>query len=517
MVERVDEKVKKLYGRVSKESKITFLAAVVFGFIAHMYMFTNKLPNYDDGLNSFGATFGLGRWFLWIVGATAYHLNLCFSLPWVNGLLTIGMLGVAAAMVVELLKVKSLMGNICIGAAFVVFPSWTGTLFFMFTAPYYAFAVLLGVCSVWIVQRYHKIFFAAPVLLACSIGIYQSYIPFFATLYVVLLLLAMYDEEMDWIRILKQAFYYLFQLFLGVILYFVCMKISLFITKQELRDYKGADTMGSFTLDRIPKVFEAVVENFMGLFLNNNLELSYNLITKGMYFVLLVVCIFLMGHKIVAFYRKKRVLEAIAFLILSIAFVIAINGIYIMVEEGVYSLMCFSYVFMIIFPLALLDRNFQKDEKWKRKNVLIVTEYITVCFIFAGILCYSHFANGQYLSIQLSYEQATNYAGTLITKIKSTEGYSDELKVCFIGHEIQDRTLYRNDIMGVFDMSGRDRALIDAYSRIYFLKYYCGFEAEIISVENIEVPVEDIEQMPCYPDEHSIQVVGDTVIVKLGE
>ena len=44
----IDETVQGVYVGLSKPFKTAFLAAVFFGIAAHLYMFMNKLPNYDD-------------------------------------------------------------------------------------------------------------------------------------------------------------------------------------------------------------------------------------------------------------------------------------------------------------------------------------------------------------------------------------------------------------------------------------------------------------------------------------
>ena len=57
-MERLNQLIKKQYAKVPKECKIAVVSVIVFGLLAHNYMFTNKLPNYDDmGITGFGATF----------------------------------------------------------------------------------------------------------------------------------------------------------------------------------------------------------------------------------------------------------------------------------------------------------------------------------------------------------------------------------------------------------------------------------------------------------------------------
>lgn len=513
-MDRVDQNVKKIYGRIPEKFKIAFISAMIVGLIAHMYMFTNKLPNMDDlvGVDNFGVTFKNGRWFLWILGAAAYHLNLVFSMPWLNGLITLCLLACSAGIVAILLNMKGNAANAILGAAMVTFPSWVSTFFYMFTAPYYAFAVLMAVLSVYMTVKYKKGFWISTPLLACSMGIYQAYLPFTATLYVVLLFLLFFENDKTYVDIIKKSVYYLVNIIAGVCVYFVFMKFSLWIAHQSLNTYKGLDSMGKFSLSRIPEIGKNIFVNFFGIFLNNNLEISYNLITKGMYLALFIVTGILVSRLIYHLCKKADYVKAVAAVVLLVTYVIAINSIYIMCADGIYSLMYYAYVFMMIFPLALLDRSFSERES-DRKNCFL--EWIAVFALVCGIGSYCQYASAQYLSIQLSYEQAKSYFTTLITQIKCVEGYTDETKIAFVGDEIQDKTLYRNEIMHRLAMTGRDETLVEAYSFEYFLRYYCGFKGEYTGTENL--PQKEIAKMPSYPSDGSIQMIDDVIVVKFAE
>ncbi|NDO50938.1 hypothetical protein FMM75_16535 [Lachnospiraceae bacterium MD335] len=516
ILERVDSVIKNANNKLSPAFKTAFISALAVGIFAHIYMFTNKLPNFDDliGIDNFGVTFKNGRWFLWVVGAIAYHLDLVFSLPWINGMITLGLLGISSGMTADLLDIRSKTANALLGAAFVVFPSWTGTFFYMFTAPYYALAVLMSVASVFLMVRYQKGIFVSPILLACSLGIYQSYLPFTATLYVVLLFLMLFDAQYGYLDILKRSLLYLFNMAVGTAAYFICIKLSLLLTGQQLNSYKGISTMGKFELARIPEIFRTIAVNFFGIFLNNNMEISYSYIIKGMYLVLYVASFGMVLYLFAVHIRKRDVLKAVETVVLFGVYIIAINSIYIMCEDGIYSLMYFSYVFLMIFPLALLDRCIRMEEK----KVWFCTEYVITIVTAIGVAVYCHFANGEYLSMQLSYEQASSYYNTMITQIKSVDGYQDDMKVVFSGSDIVDKTLYHNEVMDIFSMSGRDDALADAYSKQNFIRYYCGFDAEIADISSLTKESHaKIAQMPLYPNAGSIQVMDNAVVVKLSD
>ena len=58
--------------------KTAFIASFIAGFLAHGYMFTNKLPNYDDIgnlINGYGVGIELGRWMLTVLGQFTKHLT----------------------------------------------------------------------------------------------------------------------------------------------------------------------------------------------------------------------------------------------------------------------------------------------------------------------------------------------------------------------------------------------------------------------------------------------------------
>ncbi len=511
-MKRVDSVVKSIYHKLSDKFKIAFISAILFGLIAHIYMFTNKLPNFDDiaYMNKFGTTFRYGRWFLWVMGAVAYHLEYVFSLPWVNGLLTLLTLAASAGIIAELIGLKGKVSNMLLGAALVVFPSWTVTFFYMFTAPYYGFAVFLAVLSVYCTVRCERGILISAILMACSLGIYQAYLPFTATLYVVLLF-AMLFEQYHYTEILKKSFYYLFSLGAGVVCYFIFVKLSLAVTGQELTVYKGISSMGRMNLSRIPEIIKLILHNYFGVFLNNNLEISYNFITKGMYLSLFIISGILITVLFVKTIKAKAYLRGIEVIVLTLVFDVAINAIYIMCDEGIYSIMYYAYVFMMIFPLMLIDRTVEKKES--AFNVTI--EYITTLIVCVGVFTYCHFANAQYLSLHLSYEQSYSFCNTLITQIKSIDGYRDDMPVVIVGERFEDDSLYHNDVMSAYAITGKDDVLIDAYSRHEFFWFYCGFDARFMTVGELSKEVQaEAARLPVYPEKGSIKIIDGIVVVK---
>lgn len=522
-MERLNQLIKKQYAKVSKECKIAVVSVIVFGLLAHNYMFTNKLPNYDDmGITGFGATFRLGRWFLWVLGAAVYHLDFSYSLPWINGIVSLVFIAVSAALLVYIFNLKNKLSIILISGMLVVFPSWTATFFFMFTASYYSFAVFLGVLGVFFAVTYRKGYILAVLCTVLSLGIYQAYFPFIASLYVMVLIQNLVRNETIYVwEKIKDSFKYLFLLVGSIILYGIITELTLLITGQQLASYRGLDNVGTFSIEKIGLIIKEIFSCFASLCLSNDYELSYNVLLKVGYVIAFVfwgiesiICVYILLN-------QKRKIESIWFVILSLALFISINGICIMCPQpdAVYSLMRYAYVLIPIYPLILADICI---ESFSGKMNVILYENILTCVIFIMILTYCHFANAQYLSMELGLKQAIGFYTPIITQIKSLDGYTDETGVVFIGIddvEIADQTMYRNDVMRKFDLSGRDNVLSQSGSLQYLLSIYCGFnppEFEYYMGEGT-MGIEEVADMTVYPEKGSIQMIDGKAVVKLAE
>ena len=175
--------------------------------------------------------------------------------------------------------------------------------------------------------------------------------------------------------------------------------------------------------------------------------------------------------------------------------------------------MYYAYVFMMIFPLLLIDRTVEKHE-----NMFTVAfEYMTILIVGVGVFSYCHFANAQYLSLHLSYEQSYSFCNTLITQIKSIDGYQDNMPVVLVGEKFVDDSLYHNDVMRSYAISGKDEVLIDAYSRHEFFWFYCGFDAQFMTVGELSEEAQaEIAKMPNYPNKDSIRILDGAIVVKAG-
>lgn len=136
---------------------LVFLSTFFCGLLAHGMGLLNELSVHDDIYFLFGVgdTFTSGRWFL---GVAEYVVRLIFgsghySLPFLNGLVSIFFLAAFGCVTANLLDLRSPAGCLALGGLLVSYPMVAGVFSYMCTAPYYMLAVLMCGVGVWLVCR----------------------------------------------------------------------------------------------------------------------------------------------------------------------------------------------------------------------------------------------------------------------------------------------------------------------------------------------------------------------------
>ncbi len=507
------------WNSIDKKYKVTFFSSLLWGIMAHIYVMTNKLPNHDDlyDINGYGMSSSLGRWTLARVGNLAVKIHMCFSLPWVNGLFSILLIAIAACITVSLFKIRSAGIGMLIGGLMVTFPAWTFTFFFMFTAPYYAMALLLSVACVWIADKYIFGWIPGMVFMIMAVGIYQSYIAMGSILVVAYFIKMLAEnkrlEKSHYMMALKMAG----MLVGAMIAYVLSLKFYEAIPGHDLEEYKGISDMATGNgsmLSRLPERLGIIYSYFASLFVNNSLEMtSYRIVNVflALMFVLSIVLVVRLIRN-----NKCGVINFVLITLCILVMPICTLPLYLVVSDirDVYSLMLYSVVGIYIFVLAVVDMSVpDKELSWVKPAGWFVE---AACLII--IMVYSYYANAQYLAADLSLREAQSYYTTMITSIKMQEGYRDDMKVVIVGSTINDDSVYENEKMHFFANSARPESLVNTYSRQKLMEDYLGFRSECVyaTSETAAGYSSELSSMTCYPDSGSIRIVNDdTILVKL--
>lgn len=519
-----NELLLKSLNKISRPMKVAFLSCFIVGLLTHFYMLTNKLPNYDDVncLTTYGTGIISGRFMLAILGKSIRVLFGNYSLPWLHGLIGIFLISLSASMTVYLLNIKQLFNCFLVGTLMIVSPAITGTFFFMFTVPYYAFSILLTVLSVWLVVQHPWGFIAAPVVLALSIGIYQAYLPFAAGLFLIILYQKLLNAN-EYKQILKLAARYLFVLVLGVILYVLLNKGAITLMGQRVTSYQGLEDMGKISPAEFPGLIITAFKNYF-LFMFKDIKgmNPYPIVRLMMISLHLIICINIISSIRIINKRnkgKQAVWLTAGIIISMVLFPVAVNSIYIMANKSnVYSLMLYPTVLILLFVVMIMDLmqsgNINVQQFGFSIQVRMGLCWFGSCILIAISASQVYYANVQYLAIQMQYEQAYSYFVTMITQIKMTENYANDLPLVIIGDNINDPSFYKNSYFK-YTLSGRTQTLVNIFSRNEFLKTYLGFNQKIEEEVTSWRDLPEVQSMPCYPNADAIRIVNGAIVLKL--
>ena len=499
--------------KIPRQYIFCFFSTLLWGLIAHGMALFNKYAIYEDVSQLFGvgATYQSGRWMLDILHRLeVFFLGGSYSLPLINGLATIIYISLIACMIANLLSVKKILPSISLGGILVTTPVLTGTFGYMFTAPHYAFGLMLGVCGVVLICKKRKWYtcLVGVLLIACAVGIYQATIATVLFLLLTWFIHQTYTEKWNIGKCLLRICYLLVTFLAALLFYFAINKLYLRLNNGVLTSYQGIDTAGKLPL--VTYIKRAILA--YKLFLLPDQSVSAFMYRNGMIWIYRIAQLLAIGLSIVLLVKsgKEKLLKSITLLLAMVLLPLALNFIYVMCEsEQVHSLMVYNHVMLFVYLLWLSGTLLSNLRRSKSCCVTICL----VVILLSGL--YVRYDNICYMKAEFVQEQTINYYNTLITRIKSTTGYRDEMAVNFINfNDQEDATLTVNsgfdsvNIIPYYDTED----MVNSFANRSFIRYWCGFNPVYDYTDYSGDPY--VQEMPCYPDDGSIAIINDTVIVK---
>ena len=520
--------IRQWYSKLSAEVKTAFFCAVIFGLMAHLYQFTNKLYNYDELTNTpggIGLSTEQGRWLLNLMGRFMRSVfGGSYSLPFFNGIFALLFLAVSAALLVSALDVKRRLTAGILGGLLVVFPAVVSMYFFMFLALYYAIGIFFSVLAAYLVVKYPRSIcanVAAVLLIAGSLGIYQAYFPnTVCILLMVVILEAAFGNvagKEQWKRFWITVVRYLAIMAAGLVVYFLINKMYLAVTGIQLTSYQGGDTMGAITVSQLLGGIKNCYTSFFRLGFEDVMGINYNRTVKR----LIKVVWILLGAGIASYLalKKKEYMNKLIVILGLMIFPLAMFLIYVMAPNSAcYTLMAYAVVFLFVFCVVWLDACWENLRT--AKNLFIGMNWVAALTMAALIISYIWYANGNYMALEYTKYHDMAYCQTLITQIKSVDGYSDDMPVIVVGSQVSDSTNSMGSMISdTFIVGGRADSNLGYNSVLYIMSKYLGFSPQYGGYEETQewMARDEVKNMPSYPDEGSIQVIDGSIVVKLSE
>lgn len=493
-------------------------AALIAGTITHLFGLVNVLHNYDDIAQQprgYGTGITSGRWLLSLLGDFVEINGGNYNLPLINGLLFILLIACSAGLLVSVFHIRNLQMAALIGMLFVTFPSAFSTLAFRYTAVYYGLGILFSVLAAWILRRHKYGLLLSALCTSFSLGIYQAYVPITIGIFVLLLIQQALEGNTALWGLIRRGLYYCAALLLGLLFYCLFLNLALKIYGTELSNYQGVNQMGKIALGDIPVLVWEAFYSFCMLPIKDYCGLAGLRLIKIAYLLLGGVAILLIGYILIK--KIKKVSIALFTSALCLIFPVAVNFIVIMCPDSwVYTLMVYSFALVACVPIILLEIVLSSESCNKGKDILKKG----IGFITAVLICcYAYQTNINYTALYYSNRQVENYLNSLIAQVRMTEGFDTEMDWAFIG-EIDDPLLYcywqyEMNIGGIEFTEG----MLKRYSWGEWIRNYFGYSIPTASEDEVAAlnGREEVRNMPCWPNEGSIKVIDDTVVIKCQE
>ena len=495
---------------ITKKDYAAFFTAIIVGFITHMRVFVQDIPNHD-GMTSIHFDQNMitsGRWFLRV----ACGISSDYTLPWLIGVLSVLYLAIAAVLLQRFFKVERALTAGIIGALLVVYPTLTSNFAYIFTADGYMLAVLLAVLAVYLVEKGKNGFLFGALALGFSMGIYQAYLSFamVLTLYAVCRIWFFEGETKEKARL---TFRYIGMGGIGAAIYYGMLQILLLVQKTSLSGYQG---IGETNNKSLVEIMIQLYKDFVVHTLKGNIMMQ-----KGFLTVCVIAIVLVADAILIRAMWKRGSLKNIwtyvcAFVAAAVA-PICFNAMLLISPEVKYhSLMRYQWVLIPIFALVILDKHAGAFACDKKKALFTWTG-----IILAAVISYQYLviSNIGYFNLEKKYEKTYAYCLRLLEQMEETEGYYHGMPVAMIG-VVGDHYLPSTDAtVGVTDsligVNG-DYLFYTADNYKDFFAYYFGIQIEVVPLEDMpEINLsKEYNALNSFPMENSMKVVDGKLYIR---
>lgn len=514
------EKLKKL--NIPEESVWALIVTIVSGYIIHLYAFTNIIPNadgmsrvYDEQQMTMS-----GRWFLHY----ASMLHGYIQAPALIGFLSVLFLGLATAIIVSVLNIKGAVRAALVGILFSSFPAVTYTYTYIFTASAYFFAVFICALSVYLIDAFtqnKKLLFAgvACILLALSMGIYQLYVSFAVSLCLLVIIIDILSGEIEPIKIFKKGLSFIGYLAVGGVLYYLFLQIFLKVKGISLSSYRNMNSSIAGNgikglIDRFIHVYKDFFEYMLSdsLPYNGRILIALNIVVFGV----ILICSVILLYKKKIFEKGKRV-NLLFFFIALLIHPFAMNIMEFADTTAQHMRLSFVLVYIfgiVIFQMTINENSMIKNRK--RQDIINVVGVALMCML---ILRFMQIDNIAYTCLQSAHRSTESFMTTLVTRIESAPGYSYDKKVYLVGRV--QKSMFYSGVEGFEYVANSQSPSYTVVPETKHLYYYLNdwinipweepSEEEMIAISGSE----EFQNMPLYPNDGSILVKDDCVIVRL--
>lgn len=444
--------------------------------------------------------------------------------PFIVGVLSYGYMVGSVYGVASLLDLKAkttlflLAGLMCGSLAFIALDAT-----YSHTADVYMLALMLNIAAAWLCLRGRRrvpSVLAAVVLLVISTGLYQAYLQVFTALTMVWALLRLLKTD-D--RAIPEAAARCAQSFLALMLamalffvgYYVVMAVTGVEAVSRENSIGGMKVLsGAALVDMVKTTWK------MPLWKLKRLQGRIAPLAR-----MLTAVVLMTGAAATIFTaRRSRVSawQALGMAVLALLLPFGMNWICLFCSGAVHDLMMYAYIVPLLaalaaneraWNLALANKGKQIGKKTRAAACVLPLAVLTLLFD-RGI-----YANQMYLKKDLEYDTTLSVMTRVVDRIEQVEGYiPGETPVEFLG-DIQRSKLAmtRPAFAHLGSLTGTEENYAITYGDTFwmYLEDVMGYPIKRFRETKNEEQERVTDDMPCFPDKDSVQMVDGVVFVKL--
>ena len=444
--------------------------------------------------------------------------------PFIVGVLSYGYMVGSVYGVASLLDLKAkttlflLAGLMCGSLAFIALDAT-----YSHTADVYMLALMLNIAAAWLCLRGKRrvpSVLAAAVLLVISTGLYQAYLQVFTALTMVWALLRLLKTD-D--RAIPEAVARCAQSFLALMLamalffvgYYVVMAVTGVEAVSKANSIGGMKVLSGAALVDMVKTTWKMPLRQLGRLQGRIAPLAR----------MLTAVVLMTGAAATIFTaRRSRVStwQALGMAVLVLLLPFGMNWICLFCGGVVHDLMMYAYIVPLLaalaaneraWNLALADEGKQIGKKTRAAACVLPLAVLTLLFD-RGI-----YANQIYLKKDLEYDATLSVMTRVVDRIEQVEGYiPGETPVEFLGDILRSQlTMTRPAFAHLGSLTGTEENYAITYADTFwmYLEDVMGYPIKRFRETKNEEQERVTDDMPCFPDKDSVQMVDGVVFVKL--
>lgn len=496
----------------NKNINLLIIITLITCAIIHLPLYTKDILTADILLNNtyysaYSWEISLGRFGLFIIGFLKSYL----VIPHLELFICFILITLISLILIDLFKIKNKSSQVLTCIILAICPNVSATLLFNYCSLAYILAFFSSTLAIYtlIKAKNNYIKIIIPIILTIiSTSMYQSYIQVSLTLLILFYIKDLLKNRFN----LKEFITNIIILGIGIICYFILMKLSLIIFNINLSSYSGANTFSINNILNIPNQILVTYKTFYNYYFTNKIVNNTNLLTNIINIIFLTMLIVgiiiqIIKNKL----SKKHIFILITFILI---LPISINSILLIIPDTkMQLLMSISYTLLIPFAFSILEK-----ENYLKHIILILMILLVRNYIIQDTATYK--------SLEITYNKTNQIATNIINKINEI-GY--DKKIMITGN-LNNNEYYNYDsnteLKNIYKLNygfvSNSSLFWDEYVNTKngwtrYLYQYHGVNIDFVDLKtyNQILDSKEFKDMPTYPTKKSISLIDNTIVIKI--